>query len=736
MINLLGIILVIIFIIIICILLFNHNGNHNGNIQRVAKNKYYSYAKTVIEGGVIPSMSCLTCGYGGTPVNGQVFATVGDIGMDNGSPLYEINYGPWKGQTYIDFDASSGLMCGNSWGQPSKQAEIIYNMLSLNAPNPVIKNLEIHKIFVNELYYVNGTAPTYNDWQSQVIIQPPKCYKSINYFMNGGIYLGGFMGLNYSSFPKYINWGHYGETYGYTSLTQFFPGSITNFTGILEKADVTFVIAQNSDTLGQGATSDALNSLIVQISGGKWGIIDSEDKLKVAIRNGISYAYCADTKCANPSTNFPNYLGLTMTIGYFFISNNGKTYQDSATMSIINHKIQPPTNEYLFQNNNKIEYLGARDGREPAYYYGSGTKPITTFLTVNAIANSWLLQNSSSSATEFMNWFRGVGVIGNIYSNFGAATMQDILNLQDISYYTEELEKYDKRRDISNIGIPKFTLVKHTIQEWYDIIFNDFACNWRGLSQYNDRCPTNQCYELALKSGMPDPHPFKNCSCTTLTDLNSIFYDNLTPIEMISMRGGVPDADTVSTSTSGLVPSTGALQLDYIDQIIGRTQSIGPINYVRELIGFNWIPGWKNKSTPNTFGFNGKGPPGEYSSSGFSLLGTILWILDPLGPKKIEKAIDWSLININKSFLPPSLENNNNFAGTSGNGGNKYFVSKGSQPQLGVLKECNISNSKRVDCIGPSGSKKDICLDNKKCCYQPSIIKINNKSIPWCFNKK
>jgi len=184
------------------------------------------------------------------------------------------------------------------------------------------------------------------------------------------------------------------------------------------------------------------------------------------------------------------------------------------------------------------------------------------------------------------------------------------------------------------------------------------------------------------------------------------------------------------------VPSTGALQLDYIDQIIGRTQSIGPINYVRELIGFNWIPGWKNKSTPNTFGFNGKGPPGEYSSSGFSLLGTILWILDPLGPKKIEKAIDWSLININKSFLPPSLENNNNFAGTSGNGGNKYFVSKGSQPQLGVLKECNISNSKRVDCIGPSGSKKDICLDNKKCCYQPSIIKINNKSIPWCFNKK
>ena len=734
MVKLFKIVIVIIFIVIIYILFFHHNGT---TTSRIAQNKYYSYAKTILEGGVIPSMSCLTCGSGGTPINGQIFATVGDVDMDNGSPLYEINYGPWKGQTYIDFDASSGLMCGNSWGQPSKQAEIIYNMLSLNAPNPVIKNLEIHKMFVNELYYVNGAAPTYNDWQSQVIIQPPQCYKSSNYFMNGGIYLGGFMGLKYNSLPDYINWGHFGETYGYTSLTQFFPGSITNFTGILEKADVTFVIAQNTDTLGQGATADALNSLIVQLSGGNWGIIDSEDKLKTAMCNGISYAYCADKniQCANPTTNFPNYPGLTMTIGYFFISNKGKTYQGSTTMSIIDNKIQIPTNEYSFENKGKIEYLGARDGREPAYYYGSGTKPITTFLTVNAIANAWLLQNPKDSAEQFMKWFRGRGIIGNIYSNFGAATMKDILNLTDNSYYTEELEKYDQGRDISTIGIPKFTLVKHTIQEWYDIIFNNYACQWRGLSQDNTRCPTNQCYELELKSGIPDPSPFKNCSCTTLTELNSIFYDNLTPIEMMSMRGGIPDADTISTSTAGLVPSTGALQLDYIDQIIGRTQSIGPINYARELIGFNWIPGWKDKTTPNTFGLDGKGPPAEYSSSGFSLLGTILWILDPLGPKKINKAIDWSLININKSFLPPSLENNNNFAGTSGNGGNKYFVSKGSQPQLGVLKECNVSNSKRVDCIGPRGSDKNICLDNKNCCYQPSIIKIDNKSIPWCFKK-
>lgn len=84
-------------------------------IERVANNRYYSYAKTVLEGGVIPSLSCVDC-YNGGPLNSQIFTTVGNPNMDNGSPLYQIDYGPWKDQTFVDWDSSSGIICGNSWG--------------------------------------------------------------------------------------------------------------------------------------------------------------------------------------------------------------------------------------------------------------------------------------------------------------------------------------------------------------------------------------------------------------------------------------------------------------------------------------------------------------------------------------------------------------------------------------------------------------------------------------------
>jgi len=80
-------------------------------LERVAKEPYYSYARTILEGGVIPSMSCKKCGPSPQVAwNGQMFATVGDKDKDNGSPLYQIDYGPWEGQVYVDFDASSGLM--------------------------------------------------------------------------------------------------------------------------------------------------------------------------------------------------------------------------------------------------------------------------------------------------------------------------------------------------------------------------------------------------------------------------------------------------------------------------------------------------------------------------------------------------------------------------------------------------------------------------------------------------
>ena len=703
--------------------------------ERTANNEYYSYALTVLKGGVMPSMSCVDCGPdGGSTVNGQVFSTVGDPQLDNGSPLYQIDYGPWKGQTYVDFDASSGLMCGNSWGQPSKQAEIIYNILSLSAPNPVIEDKGIYKAFVSETYYDNGNVPTYSSWQGSCTLQPPKCYGNNTMWPDWPkstmIYVGGFMGLPYGSESNNISWGHFGETYGYTSLSQFFSGKVSGFKGILENADVVFVAAQNSDANGQTACGNAIVSLIAQLS------VDNitEQTLNQAMTKAISWAYCTSDSlqgaCAEPNVNYLSYPGTTMTIGYFFIDKDGTPYRGSQTLSVIDESLQVPTTYTFTNSQGQIEYLGADGGREPAYYYGSGTKPITASLTVNALSKAWKRNNYSGTPQQFMQWYRGTGLVNDIYSCSGALTMGGILNMTPQSYYNETIQKYTDNRDPTNIGSPTFTNSTKVIQDWYGEIYTNNSCSWRGLSQDLQKCPSNMCYEL------PDT-PTYSCGCITNTDLNDIFMNKLTPVSMTNMRGGVPDSDTLGTPATGLVPSTGSLQLDYIDQVIGRTTPIGPINYLRELIGFNWVPGWGATNLPTTPGFsNSFNPPAQYSSSGFTLLGTILWVLDPNGPTSRDNAVNWSKIDINGSFLPPVLQSNNNYAGTSGNNGSIYFVSMGSQPQKGVLsgRGCNVANRFRQDCIGPSGIDRETCLQ-AGCCYQPNMVVLNGQPTPWCFKK-
>ena len=151
---------------------------------------------------------------------------------------------------------------------------------------------------------------------------------------------------------------------------------------------------------------------------------------------------------------------------------------------------------------------------------------------------------------------------------------------------------------------------------------------------------------------------------------------------------------------------------------------------MRGLIGFNWIPGW-NATGPNTRGIY----YAQYTSSGYTLLGTLLWVLDPNGPRRKKDAVNWSNIDINKSFLSSAVANKINFAGTSGNQGHKFFVAKGSQPQRNVLPGCNVANKNRKDCIGPAGAEKQACLHNNSCCYQPNIVIIDDKEIPWCYKK-
>jgi len=678
-------------------------------------------------------MSCNNCGPSKNEnMNGQVFTEVGNPQMDNGSALYQIPYGTWKGKTYVDFDASSGLMCGNSWGKPSKQAEIIYNILSFTAPTPIIQDREIYTEFIKTLYYDNGLPPTNTSWQTKLLLQPSICYGVENAPTMWGVgmnYVGGFMGLPYGS---HISWGHYGETYGYTSLTQFFDGRISGFSGILAGNDIVFVAAQNSDTKGQIACGNAIESLIIQLSNpAKYGEMKSEDQIKKSIEDSITYAYCDKSYCGEPKTQYTSYPGMTMTIGYFFIDSSGISRNGSSTMSVINGVLKVPQKEYPF----KDSFIGSVGGREPAYYFGSGTKPITAAITTNALVVAW---KKSNNKVKFVDWYMGSGVVDQVFSTFGAVNMSDILQLKDSqSYYLETIQKYTNSRDINNIGNPSFTTSTNTIQDWYSIIYGSDACLWKGLSQDDKRCPTNSCYEITDSKGnsLIDPTS-TGCSCSSLLSLQNIFMNNLTPVSLINMKAGIPDADTISTSTTGLVPSPDPLQLDYIDQIVGRTSAIGPMNYVRELIGFNWIPGWNKDNTPISKGFyNNTTTPAQYSSSGYTLLGTILWILDPNGPKSKDKAINWSEIKINESFLPLSLLKNTNFAGTSGNGGSKYFVSKGSQPQSGVLSKCNVANEKRKECIITGGADKNTCLSNSTCCYQPNNVIIDGNYVNWCYKK-
>lgn len=62
------------------------------------------------------------------------------------------------------------------------------------------------------------------------------------------------------------------------------------------------------------------------------------------------------------------------------------------------------------------------------------------------------------------------------------------------------------------------------------------------------------------------------------------------------------------------------------------------------------------------------GYPSGYSSSGITLLGTLLWLLAD-GPGG-----DWTTIDLNRRYLPPALRPLYSFAGTSGNGNARLFA--------------------------------------------------------------
>ena len=128
---------------------------------------------------------------------------------------------------FVDWDSTSGVMDGNSWGPCSGMAEIYMNIFSPTAENPILSK-DIHSVYVNEFLNYNGSnwKELYNNQ-----IRAPYCMGG-NAWSQGSTYNCGAMG------PDWINlydratapygvipcYGHLGETYGSCSGHIYFPG--------------------------------------------------------------------------------------------------------------------------------------------------------------------------------------------------------------------------------------------------------------------------------------------------------------------------------------------------------------------------------------------------------------------------------------------------------------------------------------------------------------------------------
>lgn len=675
--------------------------------KRVANERYYSYAKTILEGGVMPSIET------------AMDSLENDSLDDQKTPIFSINYGIWKNKNYVDWDASSGLLCGNTWGKPSNQAEIFYNLISLNSKDPILGDVNFHKDYLNTLFYNQGECPTDSDWKvTNCILQAPAnctgkmalwgsdgkstpdclcCQNNVwgtnpgcsnsnsDCYFNPMNYNTGFMGFNSYNLglpTKNDNtvWGHFGSTYGYNSLTIIIPSSSKYFINspLLKGIDITFVSVQNSSDVDQQNHASIIGEIIQQNKN-----ITTIDDLTQYITQAIQNVY---NKLKNQQ-----HSGITKdlnnTVGFYYIDNNNNPQSGWRTVRIDSAN-NPVTVEKQYPFKGK--FLGYHE--EPSYYFGSGTKPITAMLVTKAIYDQY--KNKNQNTTNFIDWYIGSGYEGNrAYSytgneTYGAVTMGEILKLAPDTKYIETLNDGKTSETIQNL-ITKY-------------IYTKDACKYKGKSQ--DTCPSsicqqwwgddNYCWEVTNGGNpqgwpgtwvkdpnnpggwMPPNYPY-DCKCPTIdtSSFPNIFFNMMGPYDLSNMRCGIPDADTLSNNINKFLPGNkGQTALDTIDQLYNRAHSIGPVGYASELIGLDWIPGYNDSNYPNTAGLSIPTlPPASYTSSGYTLLGCLLWIFDPNNTTQT----DWWNIDINNSYLPKKLSQLINFAGTSGNNGTKYMVQKG-----------------------------------------------------------
>ena len=162
-----------------------------------------------------PIYSYVSC----DPINSNQTSLEKNVGKDPVDPTTGV----------VDWDASSGLLCGCLWGKCSDFAEIYMNILSPNAYDPILPK-EVSKLYI-EAFCNYNTTPKHN-YLYQNVLSPPYCFGAETWG-SGSSYNVGIMGpdwfgfydknneRNYGTIPAY---GHYGDTYGYSSCCLYIPG--------------------------------------------------------------------------------------------------------------------------------------------------------------------------------------------------------------------------------------------------------------------------------------------------------------------------------------------------------------------------------------------------------------------------------------------------------------------------------------------------------------------------------
>lgn len=354
-----------------------------------------------------------------------------------------------------------------------------------------------------------------------------------------------------------------------------------------------------------------------------------------------------------------------------------------------------------------------RPKKEPSFYFGSGTKPVTATLVASKLYKLWRSLYPHKKPSEFIEWYAGRKNAYGLRGGVDAVSFKDLFTLTKgfaKSQFTESLSTKSNTQ-AADSSDKTYT---QTLQEWL------FCCPTEGLmrncpagtslfcdnscdkicpipldsTSFSNKCTPPLCPDdlcswawcepkgvytssrnrqgyakptcTGSKVNPKDPNgsPWLKgvewCSCPVVLPRDyAHILNNLSIYNIAMMRAAIPDSDSI-------------WGVDTAAQLASRTNPIGPIQFVAEILGFDWNPLWSEQgplvsSMDADYSEDTINPAAMYSSSAYTFLGILLWLLTDSGGRR-----DWSTIDLN-AMLPKELYCLINFAGTEGRHNKKYF---------------------------------------------------------------